>query len=72
MIEIGQEPFGQVDGRQVDRFTLANPLGMRVEILAYGGIIRAVWVPDRSGQVTNVALGFPDLAGYVQAAENGE
>ncbi len=70
-IELAQEPIGEVDGRRVDRFTLANERGMRVEILSYGGIIRAVWLPDRDGQVANVTLGFPDLAGYLRAASSG-
>lgn len=71
MVELAQEPAGEVDGRRVDRFRLANDRGMRVEILTYGGIIRAVWVPDRDGQVANVTLGFLNLAGYLLAASSG-
>jgi aldose 1-epimerase len=71
VVELAQDPAGEVDGRRVDRYTLANDRGMRVEILTYGGIIRAVWVPDRDCQVANVTLGFPDLAGYLQAVSSG-
>jgi aldose 1-epimerase len=67
MVEISREPFGEVVGERVDRFTLANQCGMRVELLSYGGTIRAVWVPDRDEQLANVTLGFADLAGYLQA-----
>src|SRR4051794_34371532 len=70
MVELAQEPIGEVDGRTVDRFTLTNDRGMRVEILTYGGILRAVWVPDRDGQIANVTLGFPDFAGYLQAVSS--
>jgi aldose 1-epimerase len=66
MVEVSREPFGEIDGQRVDRFTLANGRGMRVELLTYGATARAVWVPDRHGEPANVALGFADLAGYLQ------
>src|SRR5688500_6223974 len=65
MVEISREPFGEIEGRLIDRFTLANRHGLRVEVITYGGIIRAIWVPDRDGQLANVTLGFADLAGYL-------
>jgi aldose 1-epimerase len=66
MVEVSREPFGAIEGQQVDRFTLVNRVGVRVELLTYGGIIRAVWVPDRDGTFANITLGFADLAGYLQ------
>ena len=66
MVEVSREPFGEVDGQRVDRFTLANRRGLRVELLTYGGTVRAVWAPDRDGQLANIVLGFADLAGYLQ------
>ena len=66
MVEISREPFGEVDGQRIDRFTLANAHGLRVEILSYGGIVRAIWAPDRDGQLANVTLGFADLAAYLE------
>ena len=65
MVEISREPFGEIEGRLIDRFTLANRHGVRVEVITYGGIIRAIWAPDRHGQLANVTLGFADLAGYL-------
>ncbi|CAM4216551.1 Aldose 1-epimerase precursor [Mycobacterium basiliense] len=62
---ITSEPFGRVDGRPVNRYTLTSGHGMRVRILNYGGIIQSIEVPDRTGQVDNVVLGFPNLAGYL-------
>ncbi|MFN8591217.1 MAG: hypothetical protein U0031_07095 [Thermomicrobiales bacterium] len=64
MVEIGREPFGAFDGQPVTNYHLSNRYGLRVEILTYGGVIRAVWAPDRAGTLANVALGFGDLAGY--------
>ncbi|MBA2596282.1 MAG: galactose-1-epimerase, partial [Chloroflexia bacterium] len=66
MVEISREPFGEFLGQRVDRYTFANRRGLRVELLTYGGTIRAVWAPGRDGELANVALGFPDLAGYLQ------
>ncbi len=66
MVESSREAFGETGGQRVDRFTLANREGMRVELLTYGGTIRAIWAPDREGALANVALGFSDLAGYLQ------
>ncbi|MBW3633724.1 MAG: galactose-1-epimerase, partial [Chloroflexi bacterium] len=66
MVEISREPFGEVEGKRIDRFTLANAHGLRVEILSYGGIIRAIWAPDRDGQLANITLGFADLAAYLE------
>ncbi|ORW85318.1 galactose mutarotase [Mycobacterium sp. IEC1808] len=59
------EPFGQVDDSPVTRYELTSGRGMRVRILNYGSIIQSIEVPDRTGNVGNVVLGFPTLAGYV-------
>ena len=64
MVSIQREPCGEVDGKVVERLTLANRQGMKVEILSYGGTIRALWAPDRHGKLVNVVLGFADLADH--------
>jgi aldose 1-epimerase len=62
---ITSEPFGQVAGTPVSRYTLTSGHGMRVRILTYGGIIQSIEVPDRTGRVDDVVLGFPTLVGYL-------
>ena len=62
---IDSEPFGEVGGTPVSRYTLSSGHGMRVRILTYGGIIQSIEVPDRTGHVDNVVLGFPTLIGYL-------
>lgn len=65
MADISRDVFGVMpDGAQVDAFALTNAAGMRVVILTFGGVIQSVWVPDRDGVVSNVALGFADLDSY--------
>ncbi len=66
MAEVSREPVGEIAGQRVDRCTLANRHGLRVELLTYGATTRAVWAPDRDGELANVALGFADLDGYLQ------
>jgi aldose 1-epimerase len=50
----------------VYRYTLSNAGGMSVDILTYGGIVQEINVPDRSGQTSDVVLGFSTLQDYVQ------
>jgi aldose 1-epimerase len=58
-------PFGQVGGTPVSRYTLTSGHGMRVRILTYGGIVQSIEVPDRTGHVDDVVLGFPTVDGYL-------
>ena len=58
------EPFGEIDGRPVARWTLRNANGIEVAILTLGGIVQSLVAPDRAGKLANVVLGFPDLDGY--------
>src|SRR5207302_7426006 len=62
---ITSEPFGEWGGTSVSRYTLNSGHGMRVRILSYGGIIQSIEVPDRTGRVADVVLGFPTLDGYL-------
>ena len=62
---VTSEPFGQLDGQPVLRFTLTGAGGLIVRLLSYGGIVQAIEAPDRDGRPANVTLGFPDLHSYV-------
>jgi aldose 1-epimerase len=62
---ISSEPWGEADGRSVALYTLASGRGMTVRISTFGAAVQSVLVPDRSGALRNVALGFPSLDGYV-------
>lgn len=65
MGEVRRAFAGEVEGRRVERYTLSNERGLRVEILPWGATIQSVSAPDRDGAWANVALGFADLAAYV-------
>ncbi|MGW2056012.1 aldose epimerase family protein [Streptomyces sp. NPDC001840] len=54
------------DGTPVDRWTLERA-GTRVNLLTYGGVVQSVEIPGRDGTTANVALGFDDVAGYLDS-----
>jgi aldose 1-epimerase len=45
-------------GKPVELATLKNSHGLEVQAINYGGIITAIKVPDKSGAVADVVLGF--------------
>lgn len=61
------EPFGQVDGQQVELYTLSNRRGVEAQITNYGATLVALKVPDREGQFDDVLLGYDTLEGYRQS-----
>ncbi len=63
---VTQEPFGVMpDGDSVQVFTLTNAHGVQARVITYGAILQSLKVPDRSGALGDVVLGFDDLAGYL-------
>jgi aldose 1-epimerase len=59
--------FGRMpDGRPVTEVTLRNHGGSEARILSYGATLRALKVPDRTGRLTDVVLGFDDLESYLK------
>jgi len=59
-------PFGRMpDGKAVEMYTLTNPVGMQVRAITYGAIIQGIRVPDRSGRLADVTLGYDSLQGYL-------
>jgi aldose 1-epimerase len=63
---IQKHAFGQAeDGQAVDLYVLRNKSGMEVCITNYGGAVVSLKVPDRSGRLADVVLGYEDLQGYV-------
>jgi aldose 1-epimerase len=59
-------PWGEVDGKPVTLFTLTNNNGLVMKVANYGGVITELDVPDRTGKLADIVLGFDDLASYVK------
>jgi aldose 1-epimerase len=63
---IQKAPFGQVDGKPVELYTLTNSQGMIARITNYGAIVTELLVPDRKGRLGDVVLGFDKVGDYVE------
>ncbi|NHB75636.1 aldose epimerase family protein [Rhodobacter calidifons] len=55
---------GQIDGQEVHRITLTGAQGLRAEILTYGARLAALWVPDRTGALADIVLGYDALSDW--------
>ena len=63
--KISKKPFGKTaDGKAVDIYTLTNSKGSEMQIITYGGTVVSLKVPDKSGKLGDIVLGFDSVAGY--------
>ena len=65
---ITSRPFGKDEsGREMTLFTMTNHSGASVSVTDFGGHLVSIRVPDRAGNLSEVNLGFDDLAPYLSA-----
>lgn len=68
---VPSETFGVIPGEgdaedtEVKIYTLTNQNGIEARITSYGALLVSLRVPDSSGQMDNIVLGFDDLQGYL-------
>jgi aldose 1-epimerase len=62
---VSKSAFGVAGGRAVDLYVLTNSRGMVAKVATYGATLTELDVPDRSGKLGDVVLGFDDLGGYL-------
>jgi len=61
------DPFGRTpDGQEVQVYTLASSKGLRARIMNFGATLVSLEVPDRHGNLGDVALGFDGLDSYIK------
>ena len=63
---VTSKPFGTVDGKEAQLFTLRNASGAEATITNYGGIVVTLVVPDRTGKMVDVVLGCDSPAAYAK------
>lgn len=64
--EIKSEVFGKLpDGREVKIYTITNSNGNTARITDYGAKLVSVIVPDKSGNLADVILGYDSLSQYL-------
>ncbi len=62
--QVTKQSFGKTpDGTAVDLYVLKSG-EIEAHIITYGGVVQALKVPDKSGKVADVALGFDSIDGY--------
>ena len=59
----------EIDGKKTDLFKLENSQGMKIYITNYGGRIVSWNVPDRSGEMADIVLGYDSIEGYLNSNE---
>ncbi|MGY6236182.1 aldose epimerase family protein [Burkholderia ambifaria] len=69
-VTLGRADYGTTAaGQAVSQYTLANARGVTLKLITYGGIVTTLEVPDRTGKIADVVLGFDSLRDY--EAHNG-
>jgi aldose 1-epimerase len=64
-MKVLQQQFDELDGNIVYSFTLKNNKGFEVTCLNYGCIITKILMPDASGKIENIVLGFDTVEEYL-------
>ena len=59
-------PFGEVAGQEVNLYTITFPNKLMARVTNYGGIVTSLQVPDRSGRIEDIVLGYDQLDGYLK------
>lgn len=56
---------GEADGVPIQDIALASPSGAQARVLSFGAVLRDLQVPDASGTLRRVVLGYDDLDSYL-------
>lgn len=60
----------EVQGKQTALYVLKNKNGVEACVTNYGGRLVSVMVPDKNGKMTDVVLGYDNIASYVKSDGN--
>jgi aldose 1-epimerase len=63
---VSQADFGKVGDRAVALYTLKNKHGLTAKVMTYGATLTELDVPDRTGELGDVVLGFDTVDQYVK------
>ncbi len=63
--QVSKGAFGKTsDGKPVEIYTLTNSRGSEAKVITYGGTVVSLKVPDKSGNLGDVVLGYDSIADY--------
>ena len=57
-------PYGKLDVKDVDLYTLTNENGLVLRVSTYGAVVTELRVPDKHGKLADVVLGCDNLDDY--------
>ena len=61
-MELEREKYQkEIDGKKVDLYAIKNKNGMMVEITNWGAKVQQILVPDKDGELGDVALGYESI-----------
>ena len=66
MLSINKKKFGTLEGVDVDIYIVRNSNGLELSITNYGGRVTSILVPNKSGKLENIVLGFDNLDDYLK------
>ncbi|MCC9165782.1 aldose epimerase family protein [Pontibacter harenae] len=58
-----------IDGKETDLFILKNSNNVQAAITNYGGRVISMLVPDKDGNMTDVIVGFDDVASFTEGSD---
>jgi len=61
---LSKSPYGSIEGKNVELYTLTNASGMLLKVTTFGAALTELHVPDRTGKLDDIVLGFDTLEGY--------
>ena len=68
--KVETEPFGSLStGQPVTLYRMTNTQGASVEVIDYGCRVVRICVPDRAGRLSDVVVGYGDIASFESGSE---
>jgi len=65
-MDIQKQEYGNTsEGQEITIYTLTNDNSVRAKLINYGAILVSLEVPDKSGDISDITLGYDDLKGYI-------
>lgn len=58
-----------IGGEKTDLFFLENHHGVRAAVTNYGARVVAIWMPDKNGELDNIAAGYSRIEDYLEHKE---
>ena len=64
-MQINKKEFGVIDNKIIELYTLTNNNNLELNVTNYGCIVTSIKMPDKTGKIKDIVLGFNDLESYL-------